>query len=53
MTEEISFQQQMAELMMGLSLFVTKINPSPLVALAGFEIFKNKMMHEYISGKKN
>lgn len=52
MAEEISFQQQMAELMVDLSLFVTKINPSPLVALAGFEIFKNKMMYEYIFGKK-
>jgi len=52
MTEEISFQQEIAELMMDLSLFVTKIHPSPLVALAGFEIFKNKMMYEYIFGKK-
>lgn len=52
MAEEISFQQEIAELMMDLSLFVTKINPSPLVALAGFEIFKNKMMYEYLFGKK-
>ena len=52
MTEEIPFQQEIAELMMDLSLFVTKINPSPIVALAGFEIFKNKMMYEYIFGKK-
>ena len=52
MTEEISFQQEIAELMMDLSLFVTKINPSPLVALAGFEIFKNKMMYQYFFGNK-
>lgn len=52
MTEEISFQQEIAELMMDLSLFVAKINPSPFVALAGFEIFKNRMMYEYIFGKK-
>lgn len=52
MTKDIPFQQQVADLMVDLSLFVTKINPSPLVSLAGFEIFKNKMMYEYLTGNK-
>lgn len=52
MAKEIPFQQQVADLMVDLSLFVTKINPSPLVSLAGFEIFKNKMMYEYLTGNK-
>lgn len=52
MTKEILFQQQIADLMVDLSLFVTKINPNPLVALAGFEIFKNKVTYEYLTGNK-
>lgn len=50
MTEDISFQKDVAELMIDLSLFVNKINPNPFVALAVIEIFKNKMMYRYIFG---
>ena len=52
MAKEVTFQQQVADLMVDLSLFVTKIHPSPLVSLAGFEIFKNKVMYEYLTGNK-
>lgn len=52
MAKEIPFQQQVADLMIDLSLFVTKMHPSPLVALAGFEIFKNKVTYEYLTGNK-
>lgn len=47
MTEEISFQKEVAELMIDLSLFVDRINPNPLVAIAGIEIFKNNIINQY------
>lgn len=33
--------------MIDLSLFFDKINPNPLVAIAGIEIFKNKIINQY------
>mgnify|MGYP003395410832 FL=1 len=52
MVEEISFQKEVGELMIDLSLFVNKINPNPFIALAVIEIFKNKMIDRYIFGNE-
>lgn len=50
MTGEISFQKEVAELMIDLSLLINKINPNPFVALAGIEIFKNTIIDQYCFG---
>ncbi len=52
MAEEISFQKEVAELMIDLSLFINKINPNPFVALAGIEIFKDTILDQYYFGNK-